>query len=94
MPQCAVFQTMNGLEAIGAENLTVLVPAPADQTPATCTGYILLTPNEFSSLQEPFFLPLTIPQAVTIATAILALWSLAFVWRRLGGFLSPSSTED
>ena len=92
MPQCAVFQNLT----VGLQKTTALVlqPAPADQTPATCTGYILLTPEEFSSLQEPFFLPLTIPQAVTIATAILALWSLAFVWRHLWGFLSPSSTED
>jgi hypothetical protein len=92
MPQCAVFQTLT----VGKQVTTALVlqPARADQTPATCTGYILLTPEEFSSLQEPFFLPLTIPQAATIATAILALWSLAFVWRQLGGFLSPSSSED
>ena len=74
MAQCVEF--VNG----------VLQQSPADL--ASCTGYLLLTPQEFSATQSPFFVPLSMTDGVLIASAMGALWGLAWLLRYLGSYLS------
>lgn len=80
MPQCVEF--VNG----------VLQQSAADL--ASCTGYLLLTPQEYSDLQSPFFVPLTLTQGFAISTAIAGVWALAWVFRTVGNSMSSFSSTQ
>lgn len=86
MAQCVQFVQANGQYT--------LQPAPAEQTPANCQGYVLLTAEEFSSTQNPFWVPLSMSDGALISTAILTCWALAFAFRTLRKQLQPSTNGD
>lgn len=58
--------------------------------PQSCTGYLVVTPDEYQSLAASPWVPLTMEEGVIISTAILALWALAFVFRALRAQLQSS----
>lgn len=86
MAQCVQFVLVDGNYS--------LQPSPADQTPANCQGYLLLTPEEFSSTQNPFFVPLSMSDGALISTAIALVWAIAFVFKTLRKSLDVSTNGD
>lgn len=86
MAQCVQFVQVDGQY--------YLQPAPADQTQENCQGYLLLTQEEFSSTQNPFFVPLTMEQGALISGAILLVWAVAFSFKTVRQALLPSTNGD
>lgn len=68
MAQCVVISEGQVVEATG--------------TAETCTGFLLMTREEFAAAQGAF-VPLTIAEGATIGGAILAVWAVAFSLRLL-----------
>ena len=90
MPQCVEFKTPT--YAGDPIDQPVLVASSADL--ANCPGYVLVTQQEYSSMNSSFFVPLSITDGASIALGIAALWGLAFAYRNIGRFISPSTNED
>lgn len=92
MPQCAQFRIVTNSDLSSTTEQPVLTaePIPVSQ----CQGYLLLTPAEYSAMNTPFFVPLSITDGASIALGIAALWGLAFAYRNIGRFISPSTNED
>lgn len=80
MPQCVEF--VSGQLQQSAADL------------ASCTGYLLLTPQEFSSTQSPFFVPLSMTDGFLLSAAIGGLWGLAWLFRLIGKFMDDMSTTQ
>lgn len=87
MPQCVEFKAL-----ASSSEQSVLVASSADL--ANCPGYVLVTQQEYSSMNTTFFMPLSITDGASIALGIAALWGLAFAYRNIGRFISPSTNED
>lgn len=61
--------------------------------PQTCNGFLLLTPAEVAALQ-PAFVPLSVGEGVLVSGAILALWSLAWLYGAISRFLQSNQGES
>lgn len=92
MAQCVEFKTVTASNVGAIIDQPVLTASASDI--ASCPGYLLVTPQEYSSMNTPFFMPLSITDGASIALGIGALWGLAFAYRNIGRFISPSTTED
>lgn len=92
MPQCVEFKAVTASDIGATLDQPVLVASSADL--ANCPGYVLMTQQEYSSMNTAFFVPLSITDGASIALGIAALWGLAFAYRNIGRFISPSTNED
>lgn len=63
------------------------------QAPSECTGYVLLTREEYQEAINPLFQPLSMESGMTIVIAIASLWSIAFIIRLLRGMLINQSGD-
>ncbi|MFB0826511.1 hypothetical protein ACEU07_14620 [Chromobacterium violaceum] len=70
--------------------------SPSSATPEQCTGYLMVTPQEFNSFYSAanFFVPLTMGQGAVIGGAILTVWAAAHGFRLLSGMLSTSTGDS
>ncbi|PTU65951.1 phage coat protein [Chromobacterium sp. Panama] len=59
----------------------------------SCNGYLLLSPQEVAVLQ-PAFVPLSVGEGALISGAILALWSLAWLYGAISRFLQSNQGES
>ncbi len=62
-------------------------------SPQSCQGYLLLSPQEVATLQ-PMFPPLSLADGSLISGAILLVWGSAWLYRNIGNFLSSSQGEN
>lgn len=69
-----------------------VIATPA--SPSECTGYVLLTREEYSNVMNPFFQHLDMVQGVKIGGAIVAVWVLAFCFRSIGGVFHDNSGDS
>lgn len=93
MPQCVYLTntlTFGGVARQYAET----VVAVSSRDIASCDTYILVTPHEFSSMNNPFFMPLSIADGLGISFAIGSLWALAFIFKAARRLFSSSTSED
>lgn len=92
MAQCVQFRVIGDTYGSIQLEQPVLVsePIPISQ----CQGYLLLTPQEFSSMNNPFFMPLSIADGLGISFAIGSLWALAFIFKAARRLFSSSTSED
>lgn len=59
--------------------------------PASCTGYLAVTPDEYSNLAGSIWVPLSLGDGVLISMSILGIWALAFILRAIRlGFVSQT----
>lgn len=89
MPQCVEFESLRAGSFYTKPALVM-----SSQSITDCAGYVLLTPQEYSSMNSSIFVPLSITDGASIALGIAALWGLAFAYRNIGRFISPSTNED
>ncbi|MCD4486315.1 hypothetical protein LQR31_17725 [Chromobacterium vaccinii] len=70
--------------------------SPSSATPEQCTGYLMVTPQEFNNFTSAanFFVPLTMGQGALIGSAILTVWACAHGFRLLGRMLSTSTGDS
>lgn len=92
MAQCVEFKTVTASNTGSVIDQPVLTASSSDI--ASCPGYVLVTPQEYSSMNSSIFVPLSITDGAAIALGIAALWGLAFAYRNIGRFISPSTNED
>lgn len=59
--------------------------------PQSCTGYIVISPDELSRLISPLWQSLTVEDGSLISAAILGVWVTAFCFRVLRDMLNPSN---
>ncbi|UTH73570.1 hypothetical protein [Chromobacterium sp. IIBBL 290-4] len=69
---------------------------PSNASPDQCTGYLMVTPQEFNSFTSAnsFFIPLTIEQGALIGAAILTVWATAFGFRVVSRMLSTATGDS
>lgn len=92
MPQCVQFRVIGDTYGSIQLDQPVLVSEPIPI--AQCQGFLLLTPDEYARMNSSIFMPLSITDGASIALGIAALWGLAFAYRNIGRFISPSTNED
>lgn len=56
---------------------------------ADCTGYVLLTPDEFQQSQG-LFAPLSASEGASIGGAIFLAWAIAFGFRAIGKVITET----
>lgn len=83
MPLCLV------PDASGAVHTT-------QDAPASCTGYLAVTPQEYSNLAGSIWIPLSLADGAAISVAILSVWAVAWAFRPLSAAMSyqPDSSGD
>lgn len=91
MAQCVEFKVVS--TEVG-DSLSQPVLVASSQDIASCGTYLLVTPQEFSSMNNPFFVPLSITDGLAISGAIGSLWALAVVFKAGRRLLSSSTTEE
>ncbi len=62
-------------------------------SPQSCQGYLLLSPQEVAALQ-PMFPPLSLSDGALISGSILLVWGSAWLYRNIGNFLASSQGEN
>lgn len=77
MAQCVVISEGQVVEATG--------------TVETCTGFLLMTRDEFVQSQGAM-VPLSIEEGATIGAAVMAVWAVAFALRLLRKLLDDVAT--
>lgn len=92
MAQCVEFKTVTASNIGATIDQPVLVASSQDI--ASCSAYLLVTPQEFSSMNNPFFMPLSIADGLGISFAIGSLWALAFIFKAARRLFSSSTSED
>lgn len=93
MAQCVQFTntlTFGGVTRQYAESVVVV----SSQDIANCNTYLLVTPQKFSSMNNPFFVPLSIADGLGISFSIGSLWALAFIFKAARRLFSSSTSED
>lgn len=90
MAQCVEFKT----PTYGGDPIDQPVLVASSQDIANCGTYLLVTPQEFSSMNNPFFMPLSIADGLGISFAIGSLWALAFIFKAARRLFSSSTSED
>jgi len=60
-------------------------PAPVE----SCTGFVLVTPSEFTMMQG-VLVPLSVDEGAVIGISIVTAWAIAFGFRMLGQLVADA----